>query len=241
VRWAWSNDWREFFGEGPYPYDLSLVEMRDGWERECRMVRTVVGPPPCMLIDLGCGYGRHMAGLREAGYRVVGTDISVECVRRSLERPDSHQAVCAANEYLPFPDKVFDGAYSVYSSIGYAGTCTLRILAEACRVTRPGGWLVIDVSRDPARSLRWGWERVPHGVAAWTKRTGKRWVHQRNFVASRRVMGQFGFTMERHTAVSLQRGAQRAGWAECQFYGDHALSPLEAVSRRLVMVACRPS
>lgn len=241
MRWAWSNDWREFFGAQPYPYDLGLVEIRDGWEQECRMVRSVVGPPPGMLVDLGCGYGRHIAGLAEAGYNVIGTDISAECVRRARERPGSHQAICAINEQLPFPQKVFDGAFSVYSSIGYAGTGTQRILAEACRVTRPGGWLVIDVSRDPAWSISWGWERVPRGAAAWVKRTGTRSVHQRNFVASRSVTGQFGFTMERHTVASLQRFARRAGWAECRFYGDRAFSPLVASSRRLVMVACRPS
>jgi SAM-dependent methyltransferase len=205
------------------------------------MVRTVVGPPPLMLIDLGCGYGRHIASLAADGFRVVGTDISAECVRRARERPGRHQAICASNEFLPFPEKVFDGAFSVYSSIGYAGTCTQRILAEACRVTRPGGWLIIDVSHHPDRSISWGWERVPQGAATWVRRTGSRWVHQRNFVASRRVTGQFGFAIERHSVISLQRHAQRAGWDECRFYGDHALSPLESTSRRLVMVACRPS
>lgn len=241
MRWIWSSDWLEFFGRDPYPYDLGQVEARDGSQRECRMVQKVIGPSSGVLLDLGCGYGRHIAGLARAGHRIVGTDISVECIRRTKERPGKHQAICASNERLPFPENAFDGALSLYSSIGYAGTCTQRILTEAYRVTRPGGWLVIDVSNHPTHSISWGWERVPEGAAVWVKWTSKRWVHQRNFVVSHAVTGQYGFKIERHTAASLRQHAKRAGWARCKFYGDHTLSLLQATSERLVMVACRPS
>lgn len=241
MRWAWSSDWRKFYGHNPYPYDLGYVEARDGSEQEYRMVVKAAGPPPGILIDLGCGYGRHIVELARAGYHVVGTDVSTECIRRASERPGAHQAVCAANERLPFPNQVFDGVFSVYSSIGYAGTCTRRILTEAYRVTRSGGWLLVDVSHQPYRSISWGWEQVPGGSAAWVKRVSKRWVRQRNFVASRSVTGQYGFNIERHTKSSLQQHANLAGWTNCRFYGDHALAPLTATSRRLVMVACRPS
>ncbi len=241
MNWIWSSDWREFFGQDPYPFDLALVEARDGSDRESLLIRQVAGPPPGSLIDLGCGYGRHIVALGKAGYRIVGADISPRCVARAARRPGTHEAVVATHQSLPFKDGAFDGAFSVYSSVGYPGTSTQRMLAEAHRVTRPGGWLVIDVRHQGRGTLSCGWEKVPRGYAVWVNFAGDRWIRQRNWVVSRRVIGQYGFNIERHTVSTLLGHADRAGWDVQGVYGDYSLSSPYAGSQRLVMVACRPS
>ena len=52
------------------------------------------------VLDLGCGWGRHLALLREAGHDVIGLDLSLPLLRRSRE-----QAVVAGDmRRLPFPE-----------------------------------------------------------------------------------------------------------------------------------------
>lgn len=241
MKWTWSSDWRKFFGDNSYPFDLACVEQRDGSENQCSLVRSVAGSQSSILLDLGCGYGRHIAKLAQVGYQVVGADISIDCVRRARSRSGKHKVVAASNEYLPFRDKVFDCVYSLYSSVGYLGTSTSTILAEAYRVTRPGGWLIVDVKHLPRRSLSVGWERVPGGVALRLKSVSNTLVRQRNIVASRQVCGAYGFKIERHSEVSLGKHATSAGWEICGMYGGYEQLPLSRTSQRIIVVACRVS
>lgn len=40
-------------------------------------------PPPARILDCACGIGTQTLGLAGAGYRVHGTDLSPEAVRRA--------------------------------------------------------------------------------------------------------------------------------------------------------------
>lgn len=97
------------------------------------------------LLDVGCGgglFGPHLAG---KGYRVFGVDLSA----KSLEEALLHgfdEVVRADIARLPFEDESFD--------VVTAGQCLEHVpdpygvVAELCRVLRPGGTLVVDTIAD---------------------------------------------------------------------------------------------
>jgi 2-polyprenyl-6-hydroxyphenyl methylase / 3-demethylubiquinone-9 3-methyltransferase len=96
-----------------------------------------------LLLDVACG-GGLLAQAVPAGYRHIGVDL----VASALERAAQHgvQPLRADATALPFADGVFDVvvAGEILEHLDDLETA----VAEICRVTRPGGWVVIDTIAD---------------------------------------------------------------------------------------------
>ena len=121
-------------------------------------------PPPvrrdALLLDLACGGG--LLAPHVDGYRHVGLDLSPT----ALPLARAHGVVPVRGDvlHLPFADEVADVV--VAGEVLEHVTEPLDLLAEACRVLRPGGTLVIDTIAATA----WGrfsavtvGERIPAG------------------------------------------------------------------------------
>lgn len=109
-------------------------------------------PAGGLVLDVGCGHGRHARPLALTGHRVVGIDVS----RRLLAI--GKKATSAAREFrviawigadataLPFPDATFDAALCI-AVLHHLSSRDERIraLSEMRRVLRPGGEAFISV------------------------------------------------------------------------------------------------
>ncbi|AQS66428.1 class I SAM-dependent methyltransferase [Streptomyces pactum] len=241
TRFVWSRDWRKFFGDEPYPFDLAQVEKRDGAQGPMRLVTAVLGPrTPQRVLDLGCGYGRHMAALAAAGHHVYGTDRSGRAVARAGARHPRGVAVVADNGELPFRDAVFDAAVSLYTSVGYAGAGPRTVFAQAGRVVRPGGHLIVDVADGRRRPISVGCELVPGGMGFWLRYGTRRQVRQRNLALSRQAIGLYGFEYRRYTPSSLAADIEHDDvWTVVTMQSGFDAQPVTGHSRRIVVVACR--
>ena len=93
-----------------------------------------------VLVDLGCGAGLLAPHLVGKGYHHVGVDLSPSALALGVEH--GMTAVRGDVLDLPFPDDVAD-AVSAGEILEHV-TDLERSVAEACRVLRPGGTLVID-------------------------------------------------------------------------------------------------
>ena len=99
---------------------------------------TLLGSGPGRCLDLGCGTGVNLHRLTNAGWSVVGVDLSSDQLRRARDRaPAGVELVQADATALPFADASFD-----------AVACTLlhtdvddfdAVCREAFRVLRGGG------------------------------------------------------------------------------------------------------
>ncbi|TCB97324.1 class I SAM-dependent methyltransferase [Micromonospora zingiberis] len=95
------------------------------------------------VLDAGCGTGRMSRYLADQGCRVQGVDLSpgmIAMARR--DNPDLAFAVGSVTD-LPYPDDRFAGVLLWYSIIHTPPAGQSRIFAEAARVLRPGGHLLV--------------------------------------------------------------------------------------------------
>ena len=132
---------------GP-PTDRSTLQQqyRDGSSLDARssiyawqeprhdLVATVVAqlrPDDGPVVDVGCGRGQYLAGLRAAGFDAVGLDLSAG-MRPTLVGDASG---------LPFPDDAAGAALALHML--YHLPDPVDGLRELDRITRPGGVIVI--------------------------------------------------------------------------------------------------
>jgi len=100
-----------------------------------------------LLLDLGCGPGRHAAQLAARGARSVGLDLSLPLL--SLARARTHgivPLVRADMRHLPFRPRSFDVIVNLFTSFGYFADDAQHaaVIADARTMLRPGGTFVLD-------------------------------------------------------------------------------------------------
>ena len=117
-----------------------------GWQASCDVLAGHLPPEPARVLDLGCGPGGVMAAVarRWPTTRVVGVDLAARMLaeaRRGWAAPRPPGLVRADAAVLPFPSGAFDAVTS--HSFLYLVPDRGAVLAEAWRVLRPGGRLLL--------------------------------------------------------------------------------------------------
>lgn len=97
-------------------------------------------PWEATVLDIGCGRGATARLIAARGHRVLAVDPSERML--SENKASGVLPVQARAEALPLPDGSVDAAFCecVLSVTGQPG----KVLAEAARVLRPGGWLAMS-------------------------------------------------------------------------------------------------
>ena len=117
---------------------------RFGLERRLSLIRRYVPLEGRRMLDIGCGVGTFVQRLAEFSPHVCGVDIDGERVRRgaqALTPPEGGGLAVAVSENLPFQDDAFE-LVLLHEVLEHVRDDALT-LREACRVTRPGGHVVI--------------------------------------------------------------------------------------------------
>lgn len=103
-------------------------------------------PPGSRIIDIGCGSGVFTQLLKDAGYRMVGLDISSKLIERGKNVYPDLELVVGDAEALPFADGTFDGV--LLSGIVHHFPDPRKLASETYRVLRPGGrFMAFDPNR----------------------------------------------------------------------------------------------
>jgi SAM-dependent methyltransferase len=104
--------------------------------------------PGARVLDVPCGVGRHSCALAARGFALTGVDLSSACLREAHTLA-ARKGVSVAWEHrdmsdLPW-DGVFDGAFAMGNSFGYADDPhDARFLRAVARALKPGGSFVLD-------------------------------------------------------------------------------------------------
>jgi ubiquinone/menaquinone biosynthesis C-methylase UbiE len=158
------------------------------------------------ILDMGCGVGQYTVALQERfpDAEVWGVDIGGPMVRYSHMR--AARLGVGANfaqklaEDTGFPDRHFDIVTSYIMHHELPADMTRKVIAEAQRVTRPGGvYYPVDFNsggtRSPARSMyqRW-WDH------RWNNEVWSLEYHSMNFTDE---IAQRGFTQVKNAKAAL--------------------------------------
>ncbi len=124
-------------------------------------------PSGSKILDVGCGTGVLANHLLKEGYDVTGADPFAAMLEHVHARDSRLKTVHASGQNLPFDDGTFDFTYCVAVMHHIADPSDVRdTLIEMCRVTKPGG-LVLVWDHNP-RNPYWPilMKRVPQDTGA---------------------------------------------------------------------------
>jgi SAM-dependent methyltransferase len=114
--------------------------------------------PSGRVLDVCCGYGRHMQGLRELGYELV-------CVESDPVIAAEAGALCLDARKLERVPGEFDGVICMWASFGlFSRTENRRVLDAMKAKLRPGGRLVLDLQNRAFFESRQGSREVRPGI-----------------------------------------------------------------------------
>jgi SAM-dependent methyltransferase len=102
------------------------------------------------LLDVGCGTGGALQLAHDRGATVVGIDVTPGLLAIAAERLPDAELWCGDLSELPFPDADFDAVVGI-NAFQFAGD-PKAALAEAARVTKPGGVVAAGMFAEPERS-----------------------------------------------------------------------------------------
>ena len=89
-------------------------------QRQIDFLKGQLKPDGCVL-DVACGTGRHLIALAEAGYCMVGLDVSARLLKIAKQRGATN-LVRGDMRFLPFKAEAFASAISMDTSFGYLPT-----------------------------------------------------------------------------------------------------------------------
>ena len=97
-----------------------------------------------VLLDVGCGTGRHTRAFAERGLRSIGVDISPGLLRAAAAHGTAAAFVLADARAMPLPDSAVDAVICLcQGGFGITPGGDRAILAEIARVLRPDGRLAL--------------------------------------------------------------------------------------------------
>jgi SAM-dependent methyltransferase len=142
---------------GLEPRDADGMNAGDGWSavaaewaslwggfaapaRDAVLAATGIGAGSRVL-DIGCGSGEFLALAAMTGARVAGIDPAPGMLAIAREAAPGADLRLGQAERLPWPDASFD-VVTAFNALQFADD-TLDALAEAVRVTEPGGLIAV--------------------------------------------------------------------------------------------------
>ncbi len=144
-------------------YSAAPPRIQQALAEELELLARVLDPPGTVL-EVGCGNGRVLDALREHTRWMVGIDFLEPYVRQAWKRAPSPAAqfVVAHAGRLPFADSSFDYVLCVQNTLGVMGEDKNFALAEAGRVLRPGGRMIVVVYSELSVPARAEWYSQAH-------------------------------------------------------------------------------
>ncbi len=197
------------------------------------------------VLDICCGAGRHAEAMAEAGFDVMGVDLSEPLLAEAERRPRlAGRLVRADVRALPFENE-FDAATNLFTSFGYfeSDDENRAALRQMAKVLRPGGRLLMDhANRDHV---------VANLVPEDTRAVGGMAVHNRRSIEGDRVVkrttcthadGSINELIERvrlFTPDEIAAWFAGAGLAVTGIFGSMDGEPFDEGKPRMIVVGVR--
>jgi len=99
-----------------------------------------------LMLDVGCGAGRHSKYLASKGYNVTGFDLAFSSIREARKFESSSLQFRQHDMRIPFGKNRFDYVFNFFTSFGYFKNATEnnQVVSNMSAALKPGGLLLID-------------------------------------------------------------------------------------------------
>lgn len=237
-------------------YDLEHEDYYDDVEALVQFAEFGDGP----ILELGCGTGRILIPLAEAGHRVVGIDSSepmlAVATERSKQLPNVELLQADMSDLRGFGEASFGLIIASLNSIMHlAERDQRRMIETAFRTLSPGGRLIIDTLNPSADQLN-HLLNATHLDGSWTTPDGTsidKWSHRQTGSANqvldtliwydqvsangeyRRTRTRFDLRYMHQSELALL--LELAGFRDIDWYGTYELEPWHSQSERILAIA----
>lgn len=241
-------------------YDLEHRLFTDDVELYLQFIEAAGDP----VLELGCGTGRILRGIAEAGYSVTGVDAStamVELARQTLVQDglaaDVSLMIGDFTQQGLVPSGVFGVAIIGLDSLLHATTQTaqLDVLRAAWTALDPRGQLIVDVmhptpgrlmAMDGGVAFQGSWEMEDAArmdkLVSQSIEPDQQLIHSEIWYEVTSANGavrrtRTGFHQRWIGVGELIAMLQIAGFQDWRVYGDYELDPLGPHSDRIIVAA----
>ncbi|MCS7201209.1 MAG: methyltransferase domain-containing protein [Dictyoglomus sp.] len=248
-----NRDWRdEYFSRSYYEF-LARHLTPERTRKEVDFLEVVIPLKKNMLIlDLGCGFGRHSIEMAKRGYKVIGVDRSLELLE--IAKKTAREENLINLEFYPIEYKdlnqltySFDVVLSLYTSFGLHSYREDKItLREIYKILKPQGKLFIDIENREAllrHFIPYSWNIMDKFVLL----SEHKFEPESGYYISRRIVynresgevREFFRKIYLYTASELSNLLEEEGFKVLRFIGDYEGHKYSLASHRLIVLCMK--
>lgn len=134
----------------------TMPEIKEWFSKEIQFLKENI-KPDSKILDVGCGFGRHMKILANFSKEVVGIDDNDNMIKKAKDRFSNFKNVklfLQNAQKLNFEDEYFDYVICMTNTFGNVLKTKINVLKEMKRVCRKGGKIIISVYSDKSFKIR---------------------------------------------------------------------------------------
>ncbi len=154
--------WRDIWDEASVEQELQT----EGYARAQATLRAYTAhlSKDDLILEAGSGLSAALIVLKRMGYRVTGLDYAENALQISRQYDPSLVLATGDVHTLPYADNTF-GGYLSFGVLEHFETGMAKPLAEAYRVLKPGGILVLTIPYPNVVNRYVAWRRKQQGVS----------------------------------------------------------------------------
>lgn len=198
-----------------YLESARLLNSQEESDEEARVILEEMADTSGPIIDLGCGHGRHLFGMRGCGRLVIGVDLHPKSAHLAMQYAP---VMLADFTCLPFPGGTFAGAVAWCNAFGSLPETDFEpFFRETHRILQYGGVFVIqgtdadaagDLPTDPVY-IEFPSGEIITEVRTWNPKTSRdtliRTVKHRDMTASGELSVRY-FNRKELTSLMSKHG-----------------------------------
>lgn len=226
------NDWYETSFGDDYLRIYKHRDLHEAVHQIKMMVNWLSLPKGSRVLDLCCGAGRHALALAEAGFRMIGIDLSTHLLNEARKADKDRRVTWLKSDMRRLPDEItlqgkFDAVVNLFTSFGYfeEDEEQIKVLRQIQKVLKSRGRFIIDLlNKEYVRqNLIAHSEREVDGISILEKR---RLIN--GFVVKEIRVEEAGAPLRRYwervklyTLPEMENMLKEAGLRIDQVYGDY--------------------